>query len=128
MKLLSYFSILMLILTGMVFNSYGQEQKNQKPEASIAAQRQKQERNFYRKSLGVDSVKAVQVSQVQDAYKAALNVIVSDTSLNEAAKRARISALMEVKNQKLRGLLSPAQQEKIIPTTERVPAKPIKQL
>ncbi|TCC97850.1 hypothetical protein [Pedobacter hiemivivus] len=128
MKLLSYFTFLFLILTGMVFNSYGQEQKSQKQDASIAVQRQKQERNYYRKSLGVDSLKAVQVAQVQNAYKAALNIIVADTSLNEAAKRTRISALMEVKNQKLRGLLSPAQQEKIIPTTERVPAKPINQL
>ncbi|TKC60163.1 hypothetical protein FBD94_14715 [Pedobacter hiemivivus] len=126
MKLLFYFSF--LILTGMVFNSYGQEQKHPKQEASIAAQRQKQERNYYRKGLGVDSVKAAQVTQVQGSYKAALNIIIADTSLNEAARRARISALMEVKNQKLRGLLSPAQQEKIIPGTERVPAKPKKQL
>ncbi|TKC60160.1 hypothetical protein FBD94_14695 [Pedobacter hiemivivus] len=126
MKLLFYFSF--LILTGMVFNSYGQEQKYPKQDVSITAQRKKQERNYYRKSLGVDSVKAAQVSQVQNAYKAALNIIVADTSLNEAARRTRISALMEVKNQKLRGLLSPAQQEKIIPGTERLPAKAIKQL
>lgn len=126
MKLVCHFSFLFLMLTGMVFNSYGQEQKNQKQDASIAAQRQKQERNYYRKSLGVDSVKAAQVAQVQNSYKAALNLIVADTSLNEAARRAKIGALMEVKNQKLKGLLSPAQQEKIIPTTERMPAKPIK--
>ncbi|TCC99447.1 hypothetical protein [Pedobacter hiemivivus] len=119
-----YFTFLILI--GVTFNNYGQEQKRPKQDASIVAQRQKQEQNYYRKSLGVDSVKATQIAQVQSSYKAALSIIVVDTSLNEAAKRTKIGALMDVKNRKLRGLLNPAQQEKIIPTTERMPAKPIK--
>lgn len=120
--------LLTMIIIGIRVNSYGQEIKKDNPAVAAEQQRQKQERNFYRKTLQVDSLKANQVSQVQDAYKAGLKAIIADTSLNEAARRAKINALMEAKNQKLRGLLSPAQQEKIIPTTERMPAKPTKQL
>lgn len=128
MKKRTYNTLFILLLAGMTFNSYGQEQKLQKPGVSMELQRQKQERNFYRKTLQVDSVKATQVSQVQATYKTALKTVIADTSLNEAAKRARISTLMETKNQQLRNLLSPAQQQKIIPTTERIPSKAAKQL
>lgn len=126
MKPSLYFTALLFMLTGMTFNVSAQEQKNAKP-AATEMQRQRQERNFYRKTLQVDSVKATQVSQVQDSYKTALKAVIADTSLNEAAKRVKIKALMETKNQKLRGLLSPAQQEKIIPGTERMPANATKQ-
>lgn len=125
MKQPLYHSILLLILAGMSFNSYGQSPSTTKQVTLTDSQRERQERNFYRKTLQVDSVKAMQVSQVQSTYKLALYALNADTSLNEAARRVRIKALMEIKNQKLRNLLSPAQQEKIIPSTERMPSKPI---
>lgn len=81
------------------------------------------QKNYYRNSLKIDSVKAEQVSQIQHSYKLGLSLIMADTALNEAAKRVKISALIEVKNKKLKTLLSPAQQEKIIPTTERITSK-----
>nr|WP_121271546.1 hypothetical protein [Pedobacter schmidteae] len=127
MKPSLYFTILLLMLTGVTFSVSAQEQKNAKPTVMTEMQRQRQERNFYRKTLQVDSLKAAQVSQVQDSYKTALKAVIADTSLNEAAKRVKIKALMETKNQKLRGFLTPAQQEKIIPGTERMPAKATKQ-
>ncbi|MCD0487345.1 hypothetical protein LPB86_03835 [Pedobacter sp. MC2016-14] len=81
---------------------------------------------FYRSSLQVDSAKADKVGQIQASYKAGMNQAIADTSLNDAAKRARIKALMDAKNQQLRLLLSPAQQAKMIPTTEREQAVPAK--
>lgn len=119
MKQILHFSLPLGLVIGIAFGSYGQVQKNEKQIQSMEIQRQKQQRNFYRKTLQVDSVKAEHVSQVQDSYKASLKLVMADTSLNEAARRAKIGALMEAKNQKLRALLSPAQQEKIIPSTER---------
>src|SRR5689334_7503033 len=127
MKLPIYFSFLLLILTGTALNGYGQEPKRQQQGDSIIRQRQKAEQNYYQKNLGIDSAKAVLVARIQEGYKAALKLIVADTGLNEAAKRARINAIMENKNQKLRGVLNPAQQERIIPTTERMPSKSAKQ-
>jgi hypothetical protein len=98
--------ILFLLLIGTVLNSYGQEQK-------------KQQQNFYRRTLGVDSLKAEKVSNIQESYKIELKTLIADTSLNEVAKQAKINVLVEQKNKQLRTLLSPAQQEKIIPSTER---------
>jgi hypothetical protein len=43
----------------------------------------------------------------------------ADASIDEATKRARIKALIDAKNQRHQALLTPAQQTKIIPTTER---------
>lgn len=124
MKTSIYLYILSIMtIIGISNNSYGQEINKGKPVVAAEQQRQKQERNFYRKTLQVDSLKANQVSQIQDAYKAGLKAIIADTSLNETAKRARISALMETKNRQLRSMLSPAQQEKIIPSTERTSSK-----
>ncbi|MNL75091.1 hypothetical protein D3C87_2008390 [compost metagenome] len=60
---------------------------------------------------------------VQSNYKMALRAIMADTSLKVEGRRAKVKALIDGKNQQLRGLLTPAQQEKIIPTTEREPAK-----
>lgn len=115
MRTLQYFSLLLFGIVTMCTNGYAQ----QKPSNQ---QKQKQEqRNFYRKTLQVDSVKADQVSQVQDNYKQEMKAIVADTSLNETARRARIQAVIEGKNQRLKQLLNPAQQEKIIPATERQP-------
>lgn len=117
------YAYFLLVLTSFAFNTHGQEPRSSTQGTSVELQRQKLERNYYRKNLGIDSVKALQVSQVQNTYKSALKAVVADTSLNELAKRARIGELMEIKNRKLRSMLSPAQQEKIIPSTERMPAQ-----
>lgn len=127
MKQQIYFTFLVFMLTGMAFGSYGQAQKTQKPGNSTEVQQQKLQQNFYRRTLQVDSAKAEQVSKVQDSYKASMKVVEADTTLNETSRRAKIRMLMEQKNQQLRQLLSPAQQRKIIPTTELEPAKAAKQ-
>lgn len=73
---------------------------------------------FYRKTLSLDSGKAAQVARIQDEYKAALQVIVQDTSLALEIQRERMGALMLERSRKLRKLLNPAQQQKMIPETE----------
>ena len=116
MKSFQYFLLLLSGITVMCLNSYGQV----KP-AQVQLQKL-QQRNFYRKTLQVDSAKAEQVGQVQDNYKQALKAIIADTSLNETARRARIEAAIAGKNQRLKQLLNPAQQARIIPTTELTPS------
>lgn len=73
---------------------------------------------FYRKSIGMDSVKAAQVAAVQDAYKASLQIIERDSSLNDETRRDRVRQLMLERNGKLRDILSTEQQSKVIPSTE----------
>ena len=116
MKSFQYFLLLLSGITVMCLNSYGQV----KP-AQVQLQKL-QQRNFYRKTLQVDSAKAEQVAQVQDNYKQALKAIIADTSLNETARRARIEVAIAGKNQRLKQLLNPAQQARIIPTTELTPS------
>lgn len=118
MKQIKYFSF--LLLTVLAVHSSAQEQKKQIPGNS-GETKQREQLNFYRKTLQIDSVKAEQVSQVQDNYKQTLKAIIADTSLNEMARRVRIQAAIDGKNLHLKQLLSPAQQDKIIPTTERQP-------
>jgi len=113
--------LIFLMLSGFSFKGYSQ----QKPD-SLKLRQVRQQHFFYRKELQVDSVKAQKVSQIQDNYKAGMHRLMTDTSLNEAGKRAKIKVLMDVKNQQLRLLLSPAQQAKIIPTTEREQVAPAK--
>ena len=110
-----------LLLAGLALNSYAQE--NAKKPGNDTQKQKIQQRNFYRKTLQVDSAKADQVVLVQSNYKAALNAIMIDTSLREEGRRAKVKALIDIKNQQLRQLLSPAQQEKMIPTMDREPAK-----
>ncbi|MFN0291066.1 hypothetical protein [Pedobacter helvus] len=87
--------------------------------ARDAAGRKRVERDHYRRTLGVDSAKADQVLRVSTEYKSGVAKVVSDTSLNDAGKRAAIDRLIVLKNRQLEGLLTPAQQSKVIPTTER---------
>jgi|GEM_PF-1205176 len=84
-----------------------------------AGGRKRLERDHYRRTLGVDSVKAEQVLKVQAEYKSGVALIVADTSLNDAGKRVAIDRLIRLKNRQLEGLLTPAQQSRVIPTTER---------
>lgn len=110
-----------LLLAGLNLNSYAQE--NTKKAVTDIQKQQIQQRNFYRKTLQVDSAKADQVALVQSNYKAALHTIMIDTSLREEGRKNKIKTLVDSKNQQLRQLLSPAQLEKIIPAAEREPAK-----
>ncbi|MBE9599469.1 hypothetical protein [Pedobacter sp. MC2016-24] len=116
MRKFQYFSLLLFGITVMYTSSFAQ----QKPTEQL--RQKQQQRNFYRKTLQVDSAKAEQVAQVQDNYKQALKAIIADTSLNETARRARIEAAIAGKNQRLKQLLNPAQQARIIPTTELTPS------
>lgn len=84
-----------------------------------AVGRKKFERDHYRRSLGVDSVKAEQLQKVHSDYKSGVGRVMADTSLNDAGKRAAIDRLIQLKNSQLEKLLTPAQQSKVIPTTER---------
>ena len=86
---------------------------------SDAAGRKRVERDHFRRTLGVDSVRAEQLLKVQSEYKSGVARVVADTSLNDAGKRAAIDRLIGLKNRQLEGLLTPAQQSKVIPTTER---------
>ncbi len=109
-------------LTAFTFNSYGQQKTD-----SLKLKQARQQHAFYRKTLQVDSAKSVQVARIQDSYKAGMSQLMADTSLHEEVKRVRIKTLMDAKNQQLRQLLNPAQQEKIIPSTERTPSSAPKQ-
>lgn len=73
---------------------------------------------FYRRALGLDSVEANRVSEIQDTYKRALYLVVQDSTLTLEACEERIGILMTERNRKLRGQLSPERQRKVIPSTE----------
>lgn len=117
----NYKILLFLLNLCFAFNGFSQQKMD-----SLKINQVRQQQNFYRSSLQVDSAKADKVSQIQDNYKAGMNQAMADTSLNDAAKRVRIKNLMDAKNQQLRLLLGPAQQAKMIPTTEREQAVPAK--
>jgi hypothetical protein len=119
MKTGTYFGILMMMVGLSTIANAQQGTRKQQPDAQ---QQKKLQHGHYRKALGVDSIKAAQVLQVQDSYKAALKALMADTSVNLEGRRAKVKALIEAKNHKLGQLLTPAQQQKLIPTTERVPA------
>lgn len=91
-----------------------ERQQKKAPEHSRGRQA-----DFYRRTLGVDSAKAGLVSRIQSEYKSGMALLVRDSSLTDEGRRARVRELMEAKNSELRKILSPAQQEKVIPTTER---------
>lgn len=119
MKAVTY-SIL-IILCGLAIKSYGQEQGGKKNPVPTEAQRQKQQYNYYRKTLQLDSVQADKVARIQDSYKASMHRLDADTTLSPEVRRLQIKQLMDVKNQQLRGLLTPDQQRKLIPVTETAP-------
>ena len=98
--------------------SAAQSQEKQERKAPVNGPRDRQAQ-FYRRSLGVDSAKASAVAGIQSAYKSGMAVLLRDSSLTDDGRRARVRELMEAKNSELRKILSPAQQEKVIPTTER---------
>lgn len=73
---------------------------------------------FLKRTLQLDSAKADQVAQVQQNYKDALGKVVADSTLGMEGRREKIRQLIEDKNRRLKLLLSPAQQQKLIPGTE----------
>ncbi|NII83712.1 MULTISPECIES: hypothetical protein [unclassified Pedobacter] len=119
MKKMIFITLLLAAFIGIGQKGSAQEKKetNQKRE----------QRNYYRTTLQVDSAKAEQVAQIQETYKKALAVVVADSSLTEGGRRSKIQLLIVEKNRKLRGLLNPSQQQKVIPTTEREATVPSKQ-
>lgn len=99
-----------------VNTSYAQQQDSLK---------QKQVK-FYSRVLNANQDTAKQVATIMDTYKEGVKKVVADATLSEEVKRARIDGLIEEKNKKFELLLTPAQQAKIIPTTERKKNKLVK--
>lgn len=75
--------------------------------------------NFYRRSLKVDSAKAEAVSAIQTEYKTSMNALLANKGLNEESRRVQLKSLQIERNRKLRRILNPEQQQKVIPSTER---------
>jgi hypothetical protein len=109
MKTYIFLISLLIASTLSVSNSYAQQQDSLK---------QKQVKYFSR-ILTVSQDTAKQVTTIMYTYKEGVKKVVADAALIEEVKRAKIDSLIEEKNKKLELLLTPAQQAKIIPTTER---------
>ena len=79
---------------------------------------------FVRQRLNVDSVKAEKITQIQDSYKASLKQVFGNPGLTEEQRRRAVDSLIARKNATLSTLLTPDQQAKFIPSTERAKIKP----
>jgi hypothetical protein len=79
---------------------------------------------FYSKVLAAGQDTAARVVAIMDTYKEGVKKVVADATLSEANRRVGIDALIAEKNKKLARLLTPAQLDKIIPTTERKKTQP----
>ena len=108
--LISFLFALML----SVSTTYAQQQDSLKQKMII----------FYSKVLTTNPDTAMQVASIIDTYKEGAKKVMAEVTLSEEARRIKFDALIEKKNKKLELLLSPAQQAKIIPTTEREKKKP----
>lgn len=99
----------MLLMAISIGKSYGQQ-----------ADSVRQTRvSYIRGLLKTDTSTARKVSDIQDQYKQALKLVLSNGTLNDHQKRAATDSLMDLKNRKLEELLPEAQRNLIIPTTER---------
>jgi hypothetical protein len=93
------------------------------------AQKQKQDNlnqkkiKFNSKVLTVGQDTAKQIAAIMYTYKESVKKVIADATLSEETRRAQIDVLIEEKNKKFERLLTPAQLEKIIPTTERKKTK-----
>jgi uncharacterized protein with von Willebrand factor type A (vWA) domain len=74
---------------------------------------------FISQRLNVDSVKAAQIAAVQENYKASLKQLMSTDGLTEDQRHRGVDSLARIKNSAFLTLLTPEQQAKIIPGTER---------
>lgn len=75
--------------------------------------------SYIRNLLKADSSTARKASDIQDNYKQALKLILSNEALTDRQKRAAIDSLMNGKNRQLEELLPEEQRNLLIPTTER---------
>ena len=107
----TYILLISVLLVSLlsVNNSYAQHQDSLK---------QKQIK-FYSRVLSASQDTARQVATIMDTYKEGVKKVVADITLTEEVRRVKIDGLIAEKNKKLALLLSPSQQAKIIPTTER---------
>ena len=106
-----YIFLISLLIASILFvsTSYAQSQDSLK---------QKQIK-FFSRVLTVSQDTAKQIAAIMDTYKESVKKVIADATLSEEIKRARIDGLIEEKNKKLELILTPAQQAKIIPSTER---------
>lgn len=76
--------------------------------------------SYYKQILNIDTVKALDIARIQGYYKTAINKLIAEQNISDLERANKAEALMIEKNRQLKLLLSIEQQEKIIPTTERV--------
>jgi hypothetical protein len=121
---------LIITLTLLTQFANAQDNKPQQVKRPSGPTEEKQlQRDHFRRELGIDSVKAEQVLKIQTEYKNGMRALEADTSLGDAGKQAKKSLLVTEKNRKLKLLLNPGQQRKLIPTSElgTTPQQPTKQ-
>lgn len=106
-----------------------QEKPQQVKRPSSPTEEKRLQRDHFRRELGIDSVKAEQILKIQTEYKTGMKALEADTSLGEAGRNSKKNLLVTEKNRKLKLLLSPGQQRKLIPTSElgTTPQQPAKQ-
>ena len=114
MKKTIFITLLAIIIIGLNQNSFAQSKEDT---------HRRDQRNHYRKTLLIDSNKAELVLKIQTDYKKAISTLDTDSSLTDAGRRAKIELLINEKNIRLKRILTPLQQSKLIPTTERGNAK-----
>ena len=83
------------------------------------AQEKQLQREFYKRQLKGDTIKAQKVQAIMEAYKAEMKAVEKDATLNAETKRGKYQSLIEAKNQKLEATLSPQELEKFVPPNER---------
>ena len=111
----NFFLISLLFALILSFNTtYAQQQDSLKQKLI----------KFYSKMLTTNPDTAKLVATIMDTYKESAKKVIADVTLSEEAKRIKFDGIVEEKNKKLALILSPAQQEKIIPSTERIKNKP----
>jgi len=100
---------IVILMTISIGRSYGQQVDSVKINRV----------SYIRNLLKTDTSTARKASDIQDNYKQALKLVLSNEALTDRQKRAAIDSLMDEKNRQLEGLLPEAQRNLIIPTTER---------
>lgn len=112
---ISLFLLALLFVSIFSFSrSFAQQQDNQRQKQIM----------YYSKILTTNQDTSMRVIIILSTYNESLIKVVGDNKFSEEAKRTKIEGLIEEKNKQLGLLLSPAQQEKIIPITERKRDKP----
>lgn len=81
---------------------------------------------YYQRLSGINEAKSIKVAEIQMEYKAGLYAVMKDKSLNETARQEKYQALKATKNRRLETILTPVEQQKVIPSNER--AKSLKEI